>query len=51
MWSGVIEIHITADMAFGAWQYYKCINIDRRKTSWYYLRAIHLIVGFPTHQA
>lgn len=23
VWSGFIEIHITADVAFGAWQYYK----------------------------
>ena len=24
VWSGFIEIHITADVAFGAWQYYMC---------------------------
>lgn len=24
VWSGFIEIHITADVAFGAWQYYAC---------------------------
>lgn len=24
VWSGFIEIHITADVAFGAWQYYEC---------------------------
>ena len=24
VWSGFIEIHITADVAFGAWQYYVC---------------------------
>lgn len=24
VWSGFIEIHITADVAFGAWQYYIC---------------------------
>ena len=24
VWSGLIEIHITADVAFGAWQYYMC---------------------------
>jgi len=24
IWSGFIEIHITADVAFGAWQYYVC---------------------------
>lgn len=24
IWSGIIEIHITADVAFGAWQYYIC---------------------------
>lgn len=24
VWSGFIEIHITADVAFGVWQYYKC---------------------------
>ena len=24
VWSGVIEIHITADVAFGVWQYYHC---------------------------
>ena len=24
VWSGLIEIHITADVAFGVWQYYVC---------------------------
>lgn len=24
VWSGFIEIHITADVAFGVWQYYEC---------------------------
>ena len=24
VWSGIIEIHITADVAFGVWQYYLC---------------------------
>ena len=24
VWTGFIEIHITADVAFGAWQYYEC---------------------------
>lgn len=24
VWSGFIEIHITADVAYGAWQYYQC---------------------------
>ena len=24
VWSGFIEIHITADVAFGVWQYYQC---------------------------
>ena len=24
VWSGFIEIHITSDVAFGAWQYYEC---------------------------
>ena len=24
VWSGLIEIHITADVAYGAWQYYVC---------------------------
>lgn len=24
VWSGFIEIHITADVAYGVWQYYMC---------------------------
>lgn len=24
VWSGIIEIHITSDVAFGVWQYYQC---------------------------
>ena len=26
IWTGIIEIHITADVAFGVWSYYKCTN-------------------------
>lgn len=26
VWTGFIEIHITADVAFGAWQYYECTS-------------------------